>query len=119
MKGKFKVDVWPTTPIGLDDDPDEVETPIVLSLPRAFAEREYESMLDDAMHMTQEEAEALFKALRKARKGDWKVTKGVYKFVDEGTVGGVQYVTVLDAGGNPQEYNLPRHEALGRYGSPQ
>lgn len=39
---------------------------------------------------------------------------GRYSFVPEGVVDGVEYVTVLDEGGNPQEYNLPRDVAEGR-----
>jgi len=38
-----------------------------------------------------------------------------YVLRGEGHAGGVEYVTVLDAGGNPVEYNIPRHEAVSRY----
>jgi hypothetical protein len=34
-----------------------------------------------------------------------------FKFVPEGAIGGIQYVTVLDEGGNPMVYNIPREEA--------
>jgi len=38
-----------------------------------------------------------------------------YVLSGEGHAGGIEYVTVLDAGGNPVEYNLPRREAVARY----
>jgi hypothetical protein len=44
------------------------------------------------------------------------MSNGGFSFVSEGRIGAIEYVTVLDAGGNPQEYNLPREEAEARYG---
>ena len=38
-----------------------------------------------------------------------------YQYSHEGIVGGVQYVTVLDAGGNPVEYNVEFDDAVRRY----
>lgn len=38
-----------------------------------------------------------------------------YALSGEGHAGGIEYVTVLDAGGNPVEYNIPRSEAVSRY----
>lgn len=38
-----------------------------------------------------------------------------YRYADEGSIGGVRHVTVLDRGGNPQEYNIPIDEARLRY----
>lgn len=39
-------------------------------------------------------------------------------FIDEGTVDGIRYVTVLDNGGNPIEYNIDYETALATYGEP-
>jgi hypothetical protein len=38
-------------------------------------------------------------------------------FVPEGSMGGVRYVTVLDSGGNPLEYNAAEDDARARYGA--
>lgn len=46
---------------------------------------------------------------------DHQLDDETYVMVDEGTIDGVQYVTVLDGGGNPQEYNITRADALARY----
>lgn len=40
-----------------------------------------------------------------------------YTFVSEGTADGTEYVTVLDAQGNPMEYNVPRERAVSEYGA--
>lgn len=34
-----------------------------------------------------------------------------YRFVSDGTVDGIEYVTVLDEGDNPIEYSIPRWQA--------
>lgn len=39
-----------------------------------------------------------------------------YRFADEGTIAGVRYVTVLDEGGNPVEYNVEYVRAHREYG---
>lgn len=39
----------------------------------------------------------------------------LYKYMDEGTGQGVRYVTVLDRGGNPIEYEIPVEDARMRY----
>lgn len=39
-----------------------------------------------------------------------------FRFVDEGLVHGVQYVTVVDEEGNPMEYNISLEEAEIAYG---
>jgi hypothetical protein len=41
-----------------------------------------------------------------------------YTFESEGRVDGIEYVTVLDEGGNPVEYNIPRERAEREYGDP-
>jgi hypothetical protein len=38
-----------------------------------------------------------------------------YTFRSQGVVDGVEYVTVLDSGGNPMQYNLSRPEAEREY----
>lgn len=38
-----------------------------------------------------------------------------YRFAAEGSVNGVEYVTVLDSGGNPVEYNITAEKASERY----
>jgi hypothetical protein len=38
-----------------------------------------------------------------------------HRFIDEGTFDGVQFVTVLDEGFNPQEYNIPLDQARRDY----
>lgn len=38
-----------------------------------------------------------------------------YALSGEGHSEGVEYVTVIDAGGNPVEYNIPRSQAVERY----
>jgi len=44
------------------------------------------------------------------------MSRSSFTFSDEGTIDGVQYVTVLDLGWNPMEYNIPLSDAIARYG---
>jgi hypothetical protein len=39
-----------------------------------------------------------------------------YQFVNDGLIDGVQYVTVVDEGGNPIEYGIPLEQAEDEYG---
>lgn len=42
-----------------------------------------------------------------------------HTFHDEGTIAGIRYVTVIDAGGNPIEYNVEWEYAVAEYGEPE
>lgn len=52
--------------------------------------------------------------------GNWRVLVAAgpesVTFVDEGMIGGEQYVTVLGESGDPLEYNIKRYVAVAKYG---
>lgn len=50
---------------------------------------------------------------------DAETATRTYRFSDEGRVDGVRYVTVLDDGGNPVEYNIAYDDAVSKYGVPE
>jgi hypothetical protein len=62
------VKFYDPTPLTDEDDPHEVDTPVVIEFTQRFTDRVYEELADGYMSLTEEEFQQMRKALNRAHR---------------------------------------------------